>query len=75
MTDRAILEELRLLLERDALQQGDFTLSSGRRAAYYFDGRKVTLSPRGAYLVGRAFVDLVRDSGAEAIGGLTLGAD
>ncbi len=69
------LTELRALLERDALTFGDFTLSSGRKSRYYFDGRRVTLSPRGAYLVGRAFAPLVRDSGAEAIGGLTLGAD
>ncbi len=67
--------ELQALLSERALQYGDFTLSSGRKARYYFDGRRVTLSPRGAYLVGRAFLGMVRDSGAEAIGGLTLGAD
>ncbi len=69
------IEELQGLLAERALQYGDFTLSSGRRAKYYFDGRRVTLSPRGAYLVGRAFLGMVRESGAEAIGGLTLGAD
>jgi orotate phosphoribosyltransferase len=35
----------------------------------------VTLGPRGSYLVGRAFLPLVRETGAAAIGGLTLGAD
>lgn len=69
------LAELQTLLEQHALKYGNFTLSSGRPSKYYFDGRRVTLSPRGAYLVGKAFVDMVRESGAEAIGGLTLGAD
>ena len=71
----AELAELQSLLERHALKYGDFILASGRKARYYFDGRRVTLSPRGAYLVGRAFLGLVRESGAEAIGGMTLGAD
>lgn len=69
------LRELQALLERDALRYGDFTLSSGRKSRYYFDGRRVTLSPRGAFLVGRALLPRVRESRAEAIGGLTLGAD
>ena len=37
-----------------ALQYGEFTLSSGAKSDYYFDGRLVTLDAEGAYLVGRS---------------------
>ena len=64
----------KLLLER-AFTFGDFTLSSGRKSNYYFDGRQVTLDGRGARLVGDVILDRCREVGAQAIGGLTLGAD
>ena len=66
---------LQLALEMGALRYGDFTLTSGRKSSYYFDGRLLSLDPEGAYLIGRALLPLVRDAGAEAIGGPTLGAD
>ncbi|MCE2469113.1 MAG: orotate phosphoribosyltransferase [Dehalococcoidia bacterium] len=62
-------------LEVGALTFGDFVLASGQRSAYYFDGRMLTLSARGAAMVARALLPAVRASGAEAIGGPTLGAD
>ena len=58
-----------------ALSYGEFTLSSGRVSPYYFDGRLLTLDPEGAFLVGRAFLPVIRAAGAEAVGGPTLGAD
>lgn len=57
-----------------ALQYGEFTLSSGAKSHYYFDGRLVTLDAEGAYLVGRAFGPVVRASGAEALAGPALAA-
>ena len=66
---------LQLALEMGALQYGDFTLTSGRKSSYYFDGRLLSLHPEGAHLTAQALLPLVRDSGAEAIGGPTLGAD
>ena len=57
-----------------ALQYGEFTLSSGAKSHYYFDGRLVTLDAEGAYLVGRAFEPMVRASGADAIAGPALAA-
>ena len=57
-----------------ALQYGEFTLSSGDKSHYYFDGRLVTLDAEGAYLVGRAFEPIVRASGAEAIAGPAVAA-
>lgn len=66
---------LQLALERGALQYGDFTLSSGKKSKYYFDGRRLSLDPEGAYLIGKAVLPIVRGAGVDAIGGLTLGAD
>ena len=58
-----------------ALQYGDFTLSAGGLSTYYFDGRLLTLHPRGAALVARVMLPIVLNSGAEAVGGPALGAD
>ncbi|HVC23533.1 MAG TPA: orotate phosphoribosyltransferase [Candidatus Dormibacteraeota bacterium] len=65
---------LGLMLTR-AFRVGDFVLTSGRRSPYYFDGRLVTLDPRGALLVGRAILRFAREDGVTRIGGPTLGAD
>ena len=66
---------LQLALEIGALRYGDFTLTSGRKSSYYFDGRLLSLHPEGAYLTAQALLPLARQAGAEAIGGPTLGAD
>jgi orotate phosphoribosyltransferase len=66
---------LQLALERGALKYGDFTLSSGQRSKYYFDGRLLSLDPEGAYLIGKAILPILEEAGAHAIGGPTLGAD
>ncbi len=67
-----------LELIRDlAVVHGEVTLSSGQKAGYYVDLRRITLHHRAAPLVGSVMLDLLDSSGveAEAIGGLTLGAD
>jgi orotate phosphoribosyltransferase len=66
---------LQLALDLGALRYGDFTLTSGKKSGYYFDGRLLSLHPEGAYLTAHALLPLVRAAGAEAIGGPTLGAD
>ena len=66
---------LELALERSAIRYGDFTLSSGRKSAYYFDGRLLSLDPEGAHLIGKAMLPLLSDAGVAAIGGPTLDAD
>ncbi len=63
------------LIKEKAILRGNFTLSSGKKTDYYFDGRIITLSPAGAYLVGKRIFDLIRDMKVDAIGGPTLGAD
>ena len=49
-------ERLRVLLQKEAIREGDFILSSGKRAHYYIDCRLVTLSAEGAYLTGRVML-------------------
>ncbi len=66
---------LELALERGAIRYGEFTLSSGRKSSYYFDGRRLSLDPEGAHLLGEALLPLLASAGVDAVGGPTLGAD
>ena len=66
---------LELALERGAIKYGDFTLTSGKKSSYYFDGRLLSLDPEGAHLIAQALIPLLREAGAKAVGGTTLGAD
>lgn len=68
-------EELLTLLKDKAVKWGKFTLSSGGTSDFYVDGKQITLSPRGAYLVATLILDMLKDEPVEAIGGPTLGAD
>ena len=69
---RAILE---LAKRKGAITFGEFQLSAGGTSPYYFDGRLITLDPEGGHRVAKAFLTLLRGSGAEAVAGPTLGAD
>ncbi|MEZ4454983.1 MAG: orotate phosphoribosyltransferase [Gemmatimonadales bacterium] len=74
MSAQAALE--RLLLER-SVTFGDFVLASGQRSSYYVDARKTTMSAEGLRLIGELGLQQLRARGwvAQAIGGLTMGAD
>jgi orotate phosphoribosyltransferase len=76
MTERP-RDQLLELLVRNSFRLGEFTLSSGAKSDYYIDCRTTTLHAQGAELTGRVFLDLFRAQGwqAQAVGGLTLGAD
>jgi orotate phosphoribosyltransferase len=63
------------LLRRRAVLRGDFVLSSGQRSPYYLDARIVTLSAEGSALVGAVFLEALDGVHADAVAGLTLGAD
>lgn len=63
-------------ISREAVFHGDFTLTSGKKATYYVDLRKVSLDHRVAPLIGQVMVDLIADvPDVDAVGGLTMGAD
>ena len=67
------------LIREHALQFGDFTLASGKKATYYLDCRTVTLHPQGANQIAAGMLQLILNShfGAvpDAVGGLAIGAD
>jgi orotate phosphoribosyltransferase len=63
-------------ISSEAVFHGDFTLTSGKKATYYIDLRKVSLDHRVAPLIGQVMVDLIADvDDVDAVGGLTMGAD
>lgn len=62
------------LMQEHCFQYGDFTLTSGGKSKFYYNGKLVTLRPSGAELIGEALVDVVLASRSEAVGGPALGA-
>lgn len=50
-------------------------LASGKMSQVYFDGRKVTLHPRGISLFAKAILELIDPSTLDAVGGPSIGAD
>jgi orotate phosphoribosyltransferase len=63
-------------ISADAVFHGDFTLTSGKKATYYVDLRKVSLDHRVAPLIGQVMIDLIAEiPDVDAVGGLTMGAD
>jgi orotate phosphoribosyltransferase len=81
MATPAEREELRALLKSKSVRTGDFTLASGKKSDLYVDCRVTTLDARGAVLVGKVLLDLLkaetqkRGLNIAALGGLTMGAD
>ncbi len=72
--DRDALLEL---IRTEALQHGEFTLASGKKASYYLDCRNVTLHPQGANLIAAGMIDAIESAGPmpSAVGGMAIGAD
>ncbi len=74
MTD--IRQQLIDYISAEAVFHGDFTLTSGKKATYYVDLRKVSLDHRVAPLIGQVMLDLIKDiPDVAAVGGMTMGAD
>ncbi|MBN1691038.1 MAG: orotate phosphoribosyltransferase [Dehalococcoidia bacterium] len=65
---------IELAKKTGAIKFGEFTLASGAKSNRYFEGKLLTLHPEGAYRVGEAIFNILEGSGAQAIGGLILGA-
>jgi orotate phosphoribosyltransferase len=68
------VEKLKGFMQGCFKYDGPYTLSSGRTAQYYYDGKGATQDPAAAWLIGNALIDVVIESEAEAIGGLEIGA-
>jgi orotate phosphoribosyltransferase len=77
MTTPTHAQQLLSLLARLSFRLGQFKLSSGGTSDYYIDCRTTTLNAEGGRLTGHAILELLEENGieAEAVGGLTLGAD
>ena len=65
------------LIAAHSFKLGDFTLASGKKSDYYIDCRTTTLHAEGGRLSGLVLYDLIQEQmpHAEAVGGLTMGAD
>lgn len=77
MPPTSYTQQLLSLLARTSFRLGQFKLSSGGTSDYYIDCRTTTLHAEGGRLTGHAILDLldVNKIEAEAVGGLTMGAD
>jgi orotate phosphoribosyltransferase len=77
MTTLTNAQKLLTLLARISFRLGQFKLSSGGTSDYYIDCRTTTLHAEGGRLTGHAVLELLEEHriDAEAVGGLTMGAD
>ena len=65
------------LLYAKSYREGNFTLTSGKKSDYYFDCKQTALHPEGGYLIGKLFLEIIREQkmDIQGVGGMTLGAD
>jgi len=63
------------LLKKDAFKKGKFILSSGKESNFYLDGRIITMTPEGAFLIASIILEKIKDDKVDAFGGPTMGAD
>ena len=77
MTTITHAQELLSILASQSFRLGQFKLTSGGTSDYYIDCRTTTLHAEGGRLTGHAILELLEANGivAEAVGGLTMGAD
>ena len=68
-------ERLIAELREHALVIGKVTLTSGKEAEYYVDAKRAILLPAGFSALGELVAERVREWGATAVGGMTMGAD
>ena len=61
------------LLEH-SVRTGDFTLKSGKRSSWFIDSKQTACRPDGMVLMADALLSVIPDD-ANAVGGLTMGAD
>jgi orotate phosphoribosyltransferase len=57
-----------------SVKRGDFTLKSGAKSSWFLDTKQTACRPEGIVLVADAALSIIPED-ANAIGGLTMGAD
>src|SRR5438094_8159237 len=68
---QTLIDELR----EHALVIGEVTLTSGQRAEYLIDAKRAILRPAGFLALAELTAEEARARGAQAVGGITMGAD
>jgi orotate phosphoribosyltransferase len=65
------------LLRELSFQEREVTLASGKKSNFYIDCRQTSLHAEGHFLIGQLFRTVIERVApdAEAVGGLTMGAD
>lgn len=65
------------LLRTQSFEEREVVLSSGKKSNFYIDCKQTMLTAEGHFLIGQLFCAAIaaRAPQAEAVGGLTLGAD
>ncbi len=63
------------LIKEHALKFGDFTLTSGKKAKYFLDGKQVTLDAAGAKMIAEGILARLEGRMPDAVGGMSIGAD
>ena len=66
--------ELADLIRTRSFRRGRFTLASGAESDLYFNLKPTMMSPRGALLAARSFLDIIHEERADIVGGLEMGA-
>jgi len=67
-------EALRSHLLEHSVRRGDFVLKSGRRSSWFIDSKQTVCRPEAMVLVADGVLSVI-PADADAIGGLTMGAD
>lgn len=62
------------LVHEKALQRGEFVLASGKKAKFYLDCRKLSLSSEGLNQISEGMLKIMGDDMPDAVGGMELGA-
>jgi len=76
--DNALKQQLIDLLVKKSFKYSSepvFRLASGKMSNYYIDCRKATHSAEGKHIIGTIIFELIKGTRAQAVGGLTMGAD
>lgn len=66
--------QLLALLKERSFKTGTFKLASGAESSYYIDGRTSAVNSKGAFLIGRALYEKLKNLNFDALGGLEVGA-
>lgn len=69
-----VLDSLRSHVLEHSVKRGDFTLKSGAKSSWFLDTKQTACRADGIVLVAEAMLDVI-PADADAIGGLTMGAD